>query len=409
MRRIVFTIMFLCVAHSIFATEAKKQLQLNLQAQYGATDQTTIYFDIGVSPVFLSAEDAPKEMNYIDGVPNLYSLSTDNIKCSINGYSNLAQSAVIGIGVGIDSSALYTISLSGLSHFDSTTLIILEDRKMNVFTEMQTNFYLVMLTPDDSTGRFFLHVTRAVQFTQDTAGCANNNGAILINSDSTITWNAVSLLDSANRPITTYNNASGQFAFNGLAEGSYDVLLNYSGYSVIKTIAVSGTHIVASFTASSQNVAVGETIYFYSTTLNTTGYVWTFGDSTIITGVANPTYFYYVPGVYIVDLHCTNSAGCSVDVQTTITVGDPAGIVTPVVSPVSIINLGAKTIEVLMNNNTLNNTELQVYNILGQVVYSSPVTENQMQVSLNNEPAGIYVVTVKNNGKYTSSKVYITN
>jgi hypothetical protein len=407
MKSLILTILFLAGSTGLFATTEKKQLQLNIRAQYGSYDETAIYFDLGVSPAFNPPEDAPKVLNSLPGIPNIYSLSSDNVKCGINGYSPLTQSAVIGIGVLIDSTGLYTFTISQLHNFDSTTLVILEDRQLHVFTEMQTDFYQVQLTPQDTSGRFFLHITRAVQFNPVTAGCSNNNGAILISSDSSVTWNAVSLLDSNGASIASYINAHGQFAFNNLAEGTYRLSFSYNSYSIVKSIFVNGNYIVVGITASSQNVAVGEVINFFSTAINTTEYVWEFGDSTTETGVANPTYFYYTPGVYTVTLICSNAAGCSAQTQTTITVTWPTGINSPAIKEISVINLGAKTVQIIMNDLNLNNVEVQVYNILGQAVYTAPVTSNEMQVSLSNEPSGIYLVSIKHGGKVSTTKIYI--
>jgi PKD repeat protein len=407
MRSLILTIFFLAGSLGLFATTEKKELQLTLRAQYGSYDQTTIYFDLGVSPVYNAAEDAEKVMITLPGVPNIYTMSSDNVKCEINGYSPLTQSAVIGIGVLLDSAALYTFTLTQFHNFDSTTLVILEDRQLHVFTEMQTNFYQAQLTPQDTSGRFFLHITKAVQFNPVTAGCSNNNGAISVISDSSVTWNTVSLLDSTGATIASYNNAQGQFAFNNLGEGTYQLAFNYNSYSISKSVFVNGTHVVVSITASPSNVMVGETIDFTSSAINTTEYVWQFGDSSYETGVANPTYFYYAPGVYTVTLTCSNAAGCSAQTQTTITVNWPTGINSPFTKEISVINLGAKTVQIIMNNIELNNVELLVYNILGQTVYTAPVTANEMLVSLTNEPSGIYLVSIKHAGKISTTKIYI--
>jgi len=409
MKALFFTLLFLSFATVVFATTAKKELQLLIHAQNGSTDRTTIYFDFGISTVFILPEDGPKVMNSIPGVPNLFSLSSDNVKCAINGFSPLTESAVIGIGVQLDSTAFYTFTLTQFRNFDPTTLIIFEDRQLHIFKEMQVDFYTVQLSSDDTTGRFFLHVTKPVQFSTITAGCDNDNGAISINADSNIIWNAVSLSDTNYGPITSYINANGQFAFNNLPEGIYHVALNYDNYAAFKTIKVNGTYIVVNITASSQNVVTGEPVNFHSTATNASGYVWDFGDGTVITGVANPTDIYYWPGVDTVSLLCTNSAGCSAVVQIIITVTGSTGFSNPVAKGISIINRGAKIIGIMMNDITINNAELQVYNLLGQAVYSGPVTANQMQVSLFNQTAGIYLVSIKNGGKITTAKVYLNN
>ena len=395
MKALLFTVLFLVVGTVVFATNAKMQLQLLIRAQYGSTDQTTIYFDIGVSPVFALPEDGPKEINSIPGVPSLFSLSSDNVKCSINGYSTLTQSAVIGIGVHVNNTSFYTFSLTEFYNFDSTTLVILEDRQLHVFKEMQVDFYTVQLTPDDSTGRFFLHVTKPVQFNTIKAGCSNDDGSISVIADSAIIWNAVSLSDSNNAVITSYMYPSAQFAFNNLQEGVYHVAFDYDNYATVKTIQLNGTYIVVTIVASSQNVVVGEPINFNSTATNCSEYVWNFGDGSIIIGVANPTNSYYVPGVDTVSLQCTNNSGCSAVVHIIITVTESTGISSPITKGISIINLGPKIVEVIMNDVNMNNAELQVY--------------NQMQVSLSGQPEGIYMILLKSEGKSTTSKVYISN
>ena len=407
MKSTLFTLLLLNFATMAFATNEKQQLQLRVTTPWGSYNQTTIYFDLGVSPQYIANQDAPKFFSDIDNVPNIYSLSSDNVKCDINGYSPLTQSAEIGIGLLLDTATDYTFTLSQFANFDSTTLVILEDRQLNVFTEMQVNFYTAHLTLADTTGRFFLHVTKAVQFTPVTAGCSNNNGSIAISADSTIVWNNVSVIDTGNMVVNVQSGVQGQFNFGNLAEGYYKIILEYNSYITSKTVYVNGTYIVASFTASEQNVVVGENITFNSTANNTTDYVWTFGDSTFETGVANPTYFYYTPGTYTVTLVCSNSAGCSAEVQMQINVSESTGIGAVVPKGISIVNLGAKTVEVMMNDVTISSAEVQVYNILGQAIYTSPITDKQMEVSLNNQPAGIYLVTVKNGSKSITSKIYI--
>jgi PKD repeat protein len=408
--KVLFSILLLLgFTTSLFATNEKKQLQLLIRAQNGTTDQTTIYFDLGVSPAYSYPEDEPKQMNHIPGVPDLFSLSSDSVKCSIIGYSPLVQTAVIGLGVQIDSTALYTFSLTGFDNFDSTTLVILEDRQLHIFKELQVDFYTVLLTHNDTTGRFFLHVTKAVQFNTISAGCNNTNGVIEINADSPLVWNAVSVSDSGYVPLTSYTNPSGQFNFDNLPEGLYHVTLNYDNYVTTKNIQLNGAYIIVSISASSRNVAVGQNINFYSTATNTSGYIWSFGDGAIITGIANPTDVYYSAGIDTVSLLCTNSSGCSAIAQIVITVTWSAGLSNQVAKGISIISEGAKTIKVMMNDVAINDAELKIYNILGQSVYSSPVTAGQMQVSLSGQPSGIYLVSVINAGIVTTAEVYINN
>ena len=409
MKNKLFTLILFLLSLQLFASVDRKQLEIRLQADYGSDDVTTIYFDYGVNLTYSANEDVTKSMINIGGIPNIFSYTSDGRKCSTNGYSDLSQSAVIGLGMVIDSNSLYTFTLAQFYHFDSSTLVILEDRQLNVFTEMQSNFYQVALTRADTVGRFFLHVTRAVRYTPIAAGCANNDGNIVVSADSSIVWNSVSIMDTSGAVINSVNNAQGAFTFNGLAEGNYKVSFSYNNYAYTQKVFVDGHYITSDFSFSPGSAVVGENINFISSTINTTDYVWYFGDSSIETGVANPSFFYYLPGTYTITLVCSNSFGCSAEVQKTITITEATGITTPAAAAISVVNLGKQTVQVTMPDVKPGVTELDVYNILGQSIFSSPVTNNEMQVSLAGQPTGVYLVSVKNGSKSTTVKVYIAN
>ena len=103
------------------------------------------------------------------------------------------------------------------------------------------------------------------------------------------------------------------------AAGTYTVTLiatNTYGCSDTATDTITVHEVTAVFTRTpSGPVCVGQTIQFTDTSTTTAASIvaweWDFGDGTIITGTATPTYAYAAPGTYTVWLTATDDVGCS--------------------------------------------------------------------------------------------------
>ena len=188
MRILTFTLLLATLSFSAFASQDKKQLKLRLQAPNGNLDEATLYFDQGINPTYNYQEDAQKVFSGVAGVPVIYSVTTDNIDCSINGYGTLSSSEITPIGIQVDADGLYTITTPLFDNFDPTSIVQLEDRLRGTFTDLRTNLYQVTLqTTDPATGRFFIHISYPTTVSPTVAGCSNNDGMLSVTVDNSVT------------------------------------------------------------------------------------------------------------------------------------------------------------------------------------------------------------------------------
>jgi PKD repeat protein len=409
MKNLTLLSFLIFLSYASFATPDKKTLRLRVSAPGGYLDETNIYFDLGVSPVYVSNEDGPKVYNSIPNAPSVYSLSSDNIFCSTNGFSTLSNSEIIALGVKADTTGIHTFSAPIITDFDSTTIILLEDRSNNSFTNLRTDIYQFLLNDQEvAANRFYLHVSRPIDFVPVTAGCNNNDGAIQLNQDNAVVWTSSSLYDSSGAVVNIFSNVSGSYSFTGLAAGEYDLVLNYGTYVTTKKLYVSGNYIVASIQPLAYTIAANQEIVFRSTANNTTYYEWNMGDSTIIGGVANPAYTYYQPGIFKVVLKCTNQAGCEYTDSVTVTVSQATGL-TSLSDITRKIWSDNNNVIITVNEELVQGAELKIYNLLGQPVFASSLTEATTIVSMPEQPDGYYIVALNNNKLQTTKKVFVAN
>lgn len=277
-------------------------------------------------------------------------------------------------------------------------MILLEDRQQNIFTDLRNNFYSVQITDTGALdGRFFLHVSSAIHSTSINAGCANNDGVLSIIEDSTVVWSSANLYDSAGLLVNGLNNIAGLYHFNNLAAGDYKLVLFYDGdYITSMPLHLNGNAILAHIESMPLTAEVGQQIMFRSITNNATTYFWSFGEGSQINGVANPTFAFMQPGVFTVILNCSNPAGCEYGDSITITVGYATSI-NSINNETPNIWSHAKTITVVLTAESNQGAELKVYNMDGQIIHDSPITQLTSTLTMNNAPNGYYIVSVLNN------------
>jgi PKD repeat protein len=407
MKRALAITLLLALTCSVFATQDKKSIKIRITGPGGFPDETTIYFDRDITPVYSSSEDGPKAYNQIEHAPNLYSLSSDNVNCSTNGYSDLSQSETIALGVKTDTAGAYMISLLNLMNVDPTTIIQLEDRVNNVTTDLRTTFYPVLLNDGETVnGRFFLHVSRPINFIPVTSGCNNNDGQLQVDADNTVQWSYVYLYDSLGNFIDRRENISGPYSFGNLAEGNYTLYMRMDSYLVVKPLHLNGNYVAADIRPSSLTVGVNQEVTFESTTHNVSVFLWEMGDSTQIGGVANPTYSYVIPGTYEVVLNVSNAAGCSTRKTVYIEVGAATGIATTETDARKVWAYD-KTITAVIDEPITTGAGIRIVNMLGQPVYQNSLTDLTTVITLNSVPPGYYIISLNNNKVETSKRVFI--
>ena len=408
MRVSIFTLLFLTLATGVFASQNKKTLKLRLQSQTGNLDDATIYFDDGISPSYSPLQDAKMIFSNVPGVPEIYSFTTDKTPCSINGAGTLSSTAVVSLGYRVNADGLYNMSAIQFDNFNPTSIVTLEDRKLGVFIDLRQSFYQVQLTSNDTTfGRFFIHVSFPVLYSSTPSNCANNGGTINLTTDSTIVWASCQLYNDSNQLIAVDSNVNGTIKFKNLAAGNYYTLFTYNQYTAVQNFHLGGNYVVASIGIPQQPIFTLENVTFNGICTNANHYSWDFGDGTLIEGVANPDQTYYLPGTYTVNYICSNDLGCSATAQATVVVVLATGINNATRKDISITNLGQNVI-VNMNDQANKDTRMQIFNLLGQDIYSQPITEQKQVVNVDGQTPGYYIVSVTNGGKVSSKRIFIS-
>lgn len=409
MRSLIFTLLVLAVSTTSYASLNKKQVKVRVTAPSGNIDETLIYMDQGISSVYNYPEDAQKIISSVPGVPALYSLSSDNFRCSINGFSNFSTTEFIPLGIVVDQDGSYTFSASMLDNFDETSIIQLEDKVTGIMQDLRAGSYTATITTtENSTGRFFIHASTAAQFTSANANCSNDNGSISLTTDNSITWDFINLYDASNNQLQSFTNVTSAANFSGLASGNYQVVFSRNGYTVTKSFTIQGNFITSNVTASTVTAFTGEIIEFHANAFNASQYSWDFGDGTLINGVANPENIFTVPGQYEVKLVTGNNFGCSDQASITVNIEQATGVSDPhQEEDQPEITTKANTLNVSLNN-PLNST-LTVYNIIGQESYKATLTNNINSVDLNQLSTGTYIASVNNNGKVTSKRIAVSH
>ncbi|MCR5888011.1 T9SS type A sorting domain-containing protein [Hymenobacter sp. J193] len=148
--------------------ESRPLLELSLRDGQQRTDATYLYFEQGATPEVDAAFDAYKVLN-TDGSPNLYSVAAQKL-LSINGQGPLQQSLVVPLGVRTTAATVHTLDAARIVNFASTTQVLLEDRKLNVWQDLRNTPAYSFTSSTEAEGRFFLHFNPALVPTPTKAG-----------------------------------------------------------------------------------------------------------------------------------------------------------------------------------------------------------------------------------------------
>ncbi len=375
----------------------------------GMASVTQIGFQVGASPLFVSPEDVAFVLQSPDNTPQIYSFTQDNVACSSNDYGGFNNSTILRLGLAISDSGTFTFSKQLYSNFDPASMLILEDRQLNVFTDLRQSTYKISINQiGEINSRFYLHISYPPTLASSPAGCLNNDGIIMVTEDSSIVWSAIRVFDSASVMIAIDTNITGSFTFTGLPGGNYRVEFDYSVYTPQQNVFVDQHLLVAGLNVSNNHDFVMQNIQFYTAASNATQYVWDFGDGSTITGVANPTYFYIYPGVYTVKVNCSNNYGCMTESDTLMYIEVGTSVNTIDGNTVKIIT-DKNTIRVETDNVAADVYTYIIYDLQGQAIKTGPVSTPDLLVDMSNNASGVYVVAVRSNSASLAQKVVITH
>jgi hypothetical protein len=373
-------------------------------------DRTRVFFNTDATSSFDKNYDADKLLS-TQGQPTIYSFAANRPerRMGINTLTSIVESPTVPVAFLPGTNGSYTISADGINTFDPTSYIYLEDLQTGTMHNLRDGAYTFTSNVNDSRNRFVLHFTPAAELKAVDATCSTG-GTIGIKQDGPAVWNYAVTTNQGVLMSSGTVSAGNDAIVSNLATGVYTITLsNNSGYTVVKNIQVNGASApAASFTTPATTVATQD-ITFTNTSADAVNYEWNFGDGTMITGVANPTYNYPTPGSYTVVLTITNAQGCISSVSQTINVSAVSGIVDLSNGKINIF--GAEN-RVYVDFTKMKNVDatIDIYNVIGQQLSTERFGKTTVYAKeIKNLDAAYVIVKVKNGDDTITKKVFIAN
>ncbi len=386
--------------------------QLSITATNNGTnlyDVATVGFNSNATDVFDAEFDANKLTGSI-GRHNLYSMN-NGYWLNKNILHSIAQTSTVDVGFEPGTSGSYTLAFEGLSSFDPTSYITLEDKKLNIFYDVRTGDYNFTSDAADDWNRFVLHFTPKAEIVTIDQNCSAL-GAINITQPGIANW-TYTVTNNNNATISSGTlNQSTPVTVNAQA-GTYTLtLIDANNYTVVKNITISGTQpVAATATVSSTAVQTTDDVTFTNTTANAATTAWDFGDGTTS---ANTTevHAYTTAGTYTVTLTVTNADGCSSTTTQTVTVTEKSTTGLNNITNNKGISIWSSENKVFIDFSKQTKVEatIEIYNVLGQQLVNEKFGRSTVYTkSIGNLEAAYVIVKVKNDNEIITKKLLITN
>lgn len=302
----------------------------------------------------------------------------------------------------------HTLRLKTVEGFDESVTLILEDRDLGVFQNLNLNpEYAFTTNIGTSIHRFYINMNPALKVSASDESCTGTDGSILLQQDGSKKWNY--RIVSAGQVIYSGLSFNGSISFRGLTAGEYLVeLTDQYGYRVLKSIQINGVqHVTSDFKPSEYASAIQQPIHFSNYSTGATDYEWNFGDGTVITGVAEPVHSYLHEGTYTVTLRAFNG-DCEDIMQTTVHVNKLS---------VGINNAAENKLQAYSFNGTVflnfefaktEDAEVTILNLLGQQIYRCEMkTEGAHQIRLQEARSQYVLLSLQTADTRITRKLFI--
>ncbi|MFN8288541.1 MAG: PKD domain-containing protein [Chitinophagales bacterium] len=400
------------VTPSTFQKQANSE-ELTITAANDSTqllDVTTVAFNTDATVNMDADYDGIK----VAGALNRHTLYTHNADplswLAVNTLKSIEETSTVPVGFEAGINGHYTFTFDGISSFDPTSYITLEDKKLNVWHDVRSGDYSFISNATDNFDRFVLHFTPAAHVNTVNANC-NAPGQINIEQPGPASWQ-YTVADAQGVVVSsgTLNNSNAVTV--SAQSGTYTVtLVDNNNYTVVKNVAVTGAQpIVANFAASKNVAETGEDINFTNTSLAATSVQWDMGDGAILNGPM-VTHNYAAEGVYTVNMMVENADACSSSSNQTVTItAKNATGITPIADNGIKIWSNEDRVYVDFSSKKQVEATINIYNVVGQLVSSEKFGKSTIYSrKLNNLDAGYVIVNVKDNDGTVSKQVFISN
>jgi hypothetical protein len=301
----------------------------------------------------------------VNPLPNITGISSHSL-CWVGGTPNLTAAGAV------------TYTWSGGPQSQSTTV-----------SPVISTTYSVTGTSTagcENTGTVIVNVnTNSITISASPSVCLGKELQIAASGAATYTWN-----NNSPFPVLTVTpSANTPYSVNGT--DIYGCLLSASVMIYVNPLPV----VTAS--ASKSQVCRGEPVTLSGTGANT--YSWTnigAGPTVTVSQPANLVYHYTVTG--------TDNNGCSNEALVTVTVSSCTGIDEAIQPSASFHIYPNPGSGIFLIKEVSSHTALKVYNLLGDLIISGYLKEDQ-ELDLTREPAGIYIVQLQEAGSIYTARI----
>jgi hypothetical protein len=360
-------------------------------------DRTYVYFDSEATDDFDSIADCDKkESNF--GHPTLYT-NLDGQRLSLNGYAIDNMNRSVGLGLLPGSNGVFTLDFEGIASFPSTSLIYLEDKLTGDFVNLreQTTYSFAANTAEAS-NRFEIHFTAPITVSSIDASCEGGDAEIVIDfgmhqvNNSSIEWDY--MLEANNSAITNGTQVNGLVTVDEIQEGVYTLVLNQGLYNVNVPVTVSGASTVYADFENPTAIEVGNTINLANFSSGGIDYLWLVEGQSFL--APSFTHTFNNAGTFNIVLEASNEDCEAVKTKTIQVNAKVTGIRDAGDLALTNVYTQNSTIVVDLSKLRLPNTSsLEIYNLLGQSIYSGKVGNTVVRIDTKNTSA-YYFVTVRN-------------
>jgi len=402
-------------------------LEVKLDYNNDRYNETFIGFDINANDERVSGEDAYKLPFTDPGNSYIATMvgKNDFQRNILNSNTNTVVPIRIYSSTPQDELKNYTLEINNVKTIlNQNKRLILEDRKLNTFTDLKEDFSLPFEMKDNVTEpRFFLHVTSPLNITSKNLTCnSSNDGKIEVNTDLKGVLSYVWKNEKGN-VVKQASNSVGTDNLSNLQVGNYT--LEVTGKNIEPVFAsiqiTSPEQISSDFEINYGDIngesvrkngvleaSVGDEIKFVNNSIGNAQYTWDFGDLAVSSDKYTQ-HTYFNEGEYNVKLTAIKDK-CKVVSNQRVKILPSSNQATNHLYNFNVTNTD-NGILVTLNEQYEGNATINVYNSLGQQVYTKNVNvgSNYSQTIQLNKAVGVYMVTVLNNGISKTKKIVLNN
>ena len=359
------------------STATASPLVINIQNAFG-TDQTIINLQSNATNQFDKNFDAYKLASTNPNRPYISSLiPTSETEYAINQVPQ--QKNEILIKVLANTSGVHFISLTGITNFSNSCMILEDLFTGNAYDLMTTSSFSAFISDTTTTARFVLRLGTPTNISSHDISCHGNaDGAIFLEKNASNDFE-VTLKNNTGDVIANHNNINRLDSITHLKAGTYIIeTTNVSCPNSMDTVTISEPLPVnAQFSVDTLMLKHNENINFTNLSSNATTYTWDFDDGNTSID-SSPSHQYFEANTYHVSLTAYQNENCFETFTKSITIIDQTTSVKENIEtkPFAIYPnpLVGNDLTIVFNHLENNKpVEFELINLSGQLIYQKNI------------------------------------